>query len=99
MQDRTDGRAAALGVYRRLLEAWNDRDAAAFGALFADDGSAVGFDGSPMNGRQEIVSSLKSIFESHLTNEFVARVREVRELQGGVILIRAVAGMAPRRSL
>jgi uncharacterized protein (TIGR02246 family) len=54
-------------VYRQLLEAWNRRDADAFAAAFTDDGSCVGFDGSMMNGRAEIASTLGGIFEHHPT--------------------------------
>lgn len=31
------------------LEAWNRRSADDFAALFTPDGSAIGFDGSPMD--------------------------------------------------
>jgi uncharacterized protein (TIGR02246 family) len=63
--------------------------------MFAEDGSSVGFDGSPMNGRTEIASTLRSIFEHHPTAAYVARVREVRELGQGVVLLRSVVGMVP----
>ena len=46
-------RDQAQSLYERLLRAWNDQNADAFGAVFAEDGSAVGFDGSTMNGRQD----------------------------------------------
>ena len=85
----------ALALYGQLLGAWNDQDADAFGAVFAADGSAVGFDGSMMNGRQEIVATLRGIFEHHRTATYVAKVREVRELGRGVVLVRAVVGMKP----
>ena len=57
--------ASVVDTYERLLEAWNRRDADAFAALFAEDGSSVGFDGSQMNGRGEIGSELRAIFASH----------------------------------
>jgi uncharacterized protein (TIGR02246 family) len=85
----------ALALYERLLRAWNDHDADAFGAVFADDGSSVGFDGSTMNGRQEIVATIRAIFRNHRTATYVAKVREVRELGAGVLLLRAVVGMTP----
>jgi uncharacterized protein (TIGR02246 family) len=85
----------ALALYERLLRAWNDQDADAFGAVFADDGSSVGFDGSTMNGRQEIVATIRAIFRNHRTATYVAKVREVRELGAGVLLLRAVVGMTP----
>jgi uncharacterized protein (TIGR02246 family) len=86
---------SALSVYRALLEAWNRRQAADFAALFGDTGSCVGFDGSPMNGRTEIETTLHAIFKDHPTAAYVAKVREVRTLAAGVTLVRAVAGMIP----
>jgi uncharacterized protein (TIGR02246 family) len=82
-------------LYEQLLRAWNEQNADAFGAVFAEDGSAVGFDGSTMNGRQEIVATLRGIFEHHRTATYVAKVREVRELGADVVLVRAVVGMRP----
>jgi uncharacterized protein (TIGR02246 family) len=85
----------ALALYERLLRAWTDHDADAFGAVFADDGSSVGFDGSTMNGRQEIVATIRAIFRDHRTATYIAKVREVRELGANVLLLRAVVGMTP----
>lgn len=86
---------ACLALYTRLLEAWNRRSGEDFAALFEPDGSAVGFDGSQMNGRDEIATTLKAIFESHPTASYVARVREIRQLAPGTTLVRAAAGMVP----
>src|SRR5690242_830671 len=88
-------RKLALSLYERLLRAWNDQDVDAFAAVFADDGSSVGFDGSTMNGRQEIVEAIRAIFTNHRTATYIARVREVRELGADVLLLRAVVGMTP----
>ena len=82
-------------LYTRLLEGWNARDAAAFAAQFAADGSAVGFDGSQMDGREAIRSELARIFADHTPATYVARVREVRALGPGTTLLRGVAGMVP----
>jgi uncharacterized protein (TIGR02246 family) len=82
-----------IALYTRLLEAWNRRSADDFAALFDAEGSAVGFDGSEMNGRDEIAASLKAVFDNHPTAAYVARIREVRELGAGGALVRAVAGM------
>jgi len=38
-------------LYRKLLQAWNDKDAAAMAALLAPDGSMVGFNGSGFKGQ------------------------------------------------
>jgi uncharacterized protein (TIGR02246 family) len=90
-----EAREGVLTLYQQLLDAWNARDAAAFAALFSDDASVVGFDGSPMNGRAEIGSTLEGIFGSHQTARYVAKVREVRRLGSDVLLARSVVGMVP----
>src|SRR5689334_22038694 len=88
-------RVAVVALYTRLLEAWNRKDASGFAAQFADDGSTVGYDGSPLDGRQAIASELERIFANHTPATYVARVRELRTLGAGAVLLRAVAGMVP----
>jgi len=82
-------------LYRALLDAWNRRDAAAYGELFADDGNIVGFDGSQVDGRPEIASHLGAIFAEHQTPAYVGIVREVRLPAPGVAILRAVSGLLP----
>ena len=82
-------------LYRDLLRSWNDRDAAAWGALFTEDGTLVGFDGSPIDSRASIIEHLSQIFADHVPAAYVGKVREVRDLGQGVALLRSVAGMVP----
>src|SRR5918992_5908648 len=88
-------RERVLLLYKQLLQAWNRRDADSFAAAFTDDGNAVGFDGSPLNGRAEIAATIRNIFDGHETATYVAKVREIRELGSGVVLVRSVVGMVP----
>jgi uncharacterized protein (TIGR02246 family) len=82
-------------LYRSLLGRWNERDAAGYGALFDDLGGIVGFDGSCVESPAAITEHLASIFSDHQPATYVAKVREVRELDDGVALLRSVAGMVP----
>ena len=84
---------APIDVYRRLLEAWNRRNADDFAALFSADGHTIGLDGSPLNGPEAIAASLREIFAKQLTSRYVAKVREVTDLGPGVSLLRAIVGM------
>ena len=88
-------RDAVVTLYTRLLEGWNARDAGAFAAQFASSGSAVGFDGSQLDGRDAIRSELAHIFADQTPATYVAKVREVRALGPGAMLLRGVAGMVP----
>ncbi len=86
---------AVQALYERLLDAWNERDAAAYADQFTPDASVIGFDGSMMNGQEEVRSQLSVIFAHHQTARYVAIVREVRTLSTDVVLLRAVVGMVP----
>jgi uncharacterized protein (TIGR02246 family) len=87
--------AAVRGLLQQLWDAWNRRDAAAFAALFDEQGAVIGFDGSPMNGRAAIEASLSPIFRDHPTAAYVGKVRAVRLLGADVAVVSAVAGMLP----
>jgi uncharacterized protein (TIGR02246 family) len=82
-------------LHHGLLEAWDARDAEAFAELFAVDGTLVGFDGSTVDGREEIRSHLDGIFADHPTGSYVAAVRDARLLTSDVGILRAVAGLIP----
>jgi uncharacterized protein (TIGR02246 family) len=82
-------------LYEDILLTWNQRDAAGMAALFADDGSLVGFDGSQVDSRSAIDQHLRPIFADHPTAAFVAKIRELRDLAPDVVLVRAVAGLVP----
>ena len=82
-------------LYFEVLTAWNRRDAAGYASLFSEDGHAVGFDGSLLDGQEAIESSLREIFANHQTARYVGKVREERLLAPGVVLVRAVCGMVP----
>ena len=82
-------------LYEQILLAWNQRDAAAMAACFADDGNMIGFDGSQVDSGRAIEDHLRPIFADHPTAAYVAKVREARRLGPDVGILRAVAGMVP----
>ena len=86
--------AAVQHLYAELLTAWNNRDARRYAALFAEDGSLVGFDGSQV-GAPEVEGHLAPIFADHPTASYVWKVQEVRPLSSNVVLLRARVGMVP----
>jgi uncharacterized protein (TIGR02246 family) len=77
------------------LDAWNKRDASGMAALFSQNGQAIGFDGSQINGRNEIADEIGQVFANHQTAVYVAKIREVRFLTPDVAVLRAVVGMVP----
>ena len=87
--------APIAALYELLLDSWNRRDASAFAALFDDEGASIGFDGSPMTGRNEIATTLGQIFADHVTATYISKIRGIRFLSPDVALLRAVVGMVP----
>ncbi len=81
-------------LYRQLLTAWNERDAAAFAECFSADGIMIGFDGSVVTGPAEILNHLTPIFADHPTAAFVAVIRTIRATADAHLLL-ADAGMVP----
>jgi uncharacterized protein (TIGR02246 family) len=92
--NRTDEETVRT-LHQGLLAAWNRRDAGSFAALFAEDGYVVGFDGSQMDGREQIAAELGQIFADHVTATYVAKIEEVRFLTPDVAALRAAVGMVP----
>jgi uncharacterized protein (TIGR02246 family) len=86
---------AARELYGEVLRCWNDRNAGEFARRFSRNGNMVGFDGSPIDGQENIEEHLSEVFRSHPTAAYIGKVREVRLLSPGVVLLRAVAGMVP----
>lgn len=85
--------AELRALYASLLDAWNQRSGEAFAANFADDGLAIGYDGSEHRGKARIAADLSEIFADHITPAYVAKVREVRMLGAEAGLLRAAAGL------
>jgi uncharacterized protein (TIGR02246 family) len=82
-------------LYTQLFDSWNKRDAQDYAALFEEHAHVVGFDGSQMNGRPEIETTLQDIFEDHQTGKYIGKIREVRFVSPDVAVLRAVSGIIP----
>jgi uncharacterized protein (TIGR02246 family) len=83
----------ALGLYRRIIDAWNAADAEAMAEPLGTDGLMIGFDGSQLQGREAVATELGRIFADHETARYVTKVRWVRALGADTALLYAVAGM------
>ena len=86
---------AVRALYRATLDGWNARDGEACAAPFAEDCEIIGVDGSEHVGRAGYAADLRRIFADHVTPAYVASVRRVRQLNAGVVMLHAVAGMVP----
>ena len=86
-------------LHAKWISAWNQQDAAGMAAVLTKDANVIGFDGSQMNGPDEVKKSLSEIFAHHPTGLYVFLIREVRFISTDVALLRADVGMHPRTSL
>lgn len=91
-QAHSDGEAVKV-LYESLLESWNGYNPDDFADLFAYEGNLIGFDGSQINGYQEIRGHVTDLFEDHQPPAFIGIIREVRPLSPTLWLLRAVASM------
>jgi uncharacterized protein (TIGR02246 family) len=82
-------------LYRKLLEAWDKRNARDYAMLFAPDAILVGFDGTQVFGQADIGAHISEVFSHHQTARYVSIVRGVRAVTGEVVALSAVAGMVP----
>lgn len=82
-------------LYQALIDAWNQRDAQKMSEQFAEQGVQIGFDGSKVVGKGEILSHLQPIFENHPTAPYVTKVKDIRLLSTDVAILHAIAGMIP----
>lgn len=82
-------------LYQKLIDAWNKRDSKGMASQFAEQGVQIGFDGSKVIGREEIVSHLEPIFENHPTAPYVTKVKDIRPIGTDAAMLQAIAGMIP----
>ena len=82
-------------LYQSLICAWNKRDAKRMSKQFAEKGIQIGFDGSMVTGRKEILLHLDPIFEKHPTAPFITKVKNIRALGSDTAILQAIAGMIP----
>jgi uncharacterized protein (TIGR02246 family) len=82
-------------LHEELLTYWNNQNAFGMASLFTKDANVIGFDGSQMNGQEQIEAELKQVFANHKTASYVWKVEEVRFLDSQAALLRAIVGMVP----
>lgn len=91
IEEELEVRATYLG----LIAGWNKSDAALMTRDLADQAHVIGFDGSPINGRDANEKAMAAIFADHQVARYVPLLREIREVAAGVAVLRAEVGMVP----
>ena len=90
-----DATTIAETITKRLEEAWNAGDGAAFGAPFAPDGDFVNIRGDFHSGRQDIAAGHQQIFDTIYAGSTVRYAAfKARELSDGIVLAHVRATLS-----
>jgi uncharacterized protein (TIGR02246 family) len=89
----SDDEITIRALYQELMDGWNRGSGEAFASPFAEDGDLVGFDGTHLKGRHEIISFHQQLFNTYVKGtRLVGKVRSVRFLTPDVAIMHAVGG-------
>jgi uncharacterized protein (TIGR02246 family) len=96
-EERAADEREIRALHRRMLDAWEAGDGAAFAAPFGDDAVFVGFDGSVMRGREQIASVHQELFDRWLKGSRLVEERtEIRFVAHEVAIVRTIGGTVMR---
>lgn len=80
-------------LYKQMIDGWNSGSGDTFAAPFTDDSDFIGFDGTLMNGTQQISSFHQMLFDSFVKgSRLVGKVRGIRFVSSDVAIMIAVGG-------
>ena len=90
---RSSDEVAIRSLYQQLMDGWNRGSGEAFAASFAEVGDLVGFDGTYLKGRQEIISFHQQLFDTYVKgSRLVGKIRHVRFVTSDVAIIHTIGG-------
>ncbi|KUJ48797.1 SgcJ/EcaC family oxidoreductase [Micromonospora maris] len=87
-------------LFDRLMRAWTDNDAAAYGACFTDDSDYVSYDGTRAVGRHDMQDAHDRLFRGVLAGSaLVGDIESIRYVVPGVAIVHGTASvLMPWRS-
>ncbi|MEU6022092.1 SgcJ/EcaC family oxidoreductase [Micromonospora sp. NPDC047134] len=87
-------------LFDRLMQAWTDNDAAAYGACFTDDSDYVSYDGTRAVGRRDMQEAHDRLFRGVLAGSaLVGEIESIRYVTDGVAIVHGTASvLMPWRS-
>ncbi|MCW3815162.1 SgcJ/EcaC family oxidoreductase [Micromonospora sp. DR5-3] len=93
-------RRAIQQLFDRLLQAWTDNDAAAYGACFTEDSDYVSYDGTRAVGRAPMQDAHDRLFRGVLAGSaLVGQVESIRLLTADVAIVHGTGSvLMPWRS-
>nr|BBH87925.1 hypothetical protein KTC_26760 [Thermosporothrix sp. COM3] len=82
---------AIRSLYQQLIDAWNNGDGQAYGAVFTEDASYVDVTGTNTQGRHAISASHQHMFQTFLKgSQLVATITSIRFLRPDVALLHVL---------
>jgi uncharacterized protein (TIGR02246 family) len=88
---------AIRAIHQRMIDAWNAGDGAAFAAPFTDDADFIAWEGTHLQGRQEIAAFTQRVFDTVVTgSRLEGEVQFVRLLSPVCAVMHSVVRMAFR---
>jgi uncharacterized protein (TIGR02246 family) len=86
-------KAAVAALLQQMIDGWNRGSGAGFAVPFAEDGDQVAFDGTHLQGRQQIAEFHQMLFDRFLSGtRLVGKVVDVRFLAPDVALAHGIGG-------
>ncbi|HEX5996412.1 MAG TPA: SgcJ/EcaC family oxidoreductase [Jiangellales bacterium] len=87
-------------LFGRLMQAWTDNDADAYGACFTEDSDYVSYDGTRAIGRLDMQNAHDQLFRGVLAGSaLVGDVESIRHVAPGVAIVHGTASvLMPWRS-
>ena len=87
-------------LYTRLMQAWTDNDAVAYGKCFTADSDYVSYDGTRATGRQVMQDAHDKLFRGVLAgSSLVGELESIRHIAPGVAVAHGTASvLMPWRS-
>lgn len=87
-------------LFGRLMQAWTDNDAVAYGSCFTEDSDYVSYDGTRATGRLDMQNAHHRLFRGVLAGSaLVGDVESIRHIATGVAIVHGTASvLMPWRS-
>jgi uncharacterized protein (TIGR02246 family) len=84
---------AIEALLQQMIDGWNQGSGEGFAAPFAEDGDQVAFDGTRLQGRQQIAEFHQMLFDRFLSGtRLIGKVVDVRFLAPDVALAHGIGG-------
>ncbi|HYO06839.1 MAG TPA: SgcJ/EcaC family oxidoreductase [Phototrophicaceae bacterium] len=84
-------------LYQKKIYGWNIGDAAKFAEPYSEDADFVGFDGTYLEGKQQIISFHKMLFDKFVRDiRLVGKVKHIRFPIPSVAIVVGISGTIER---